>query len=189
MSNKLQTPVFRAAFPWVFEPRAAVEGQALKYSMTMIFTLADINKDPVEKRKWEELKAAAKAVAMEKWPKGIPKGLMDPFKDGAEKIDYIGFGPGTIFINASSKQRPGLVDAAVNKITQKEDFYGGCYARATVNPYAWEYMGKRGVSFGLQNIQKVKDGEPFGGRSRAEDDFSAESSSLAEETSNTGLFD
>lgn len=185
---KLQTPVFRVAFPAVFEPKAITDGAPKKYSMTMLFTIADIAKDAAEKKKWADLKAAAQFTAQEKWPKGIPAKLDSPFKDGMMKQEYQGYGAGVIFINASTKQRPGLVDLNLNKIITPEDFYGGCYARATINPYAWEFMGKCGISFGLQNIQKVKDGEPFGGRSRAEDDFTAEAGGVAAEVSG-GLFD
>jgi len=40
-------------------------------------------------------------------------------------------------------------------------------------------MGKHGVSFGLQNLQKMNDGEPFSGKTKAEDDF--ESIAVADE--------
>lgn len=184
---KLQTPVFRVAFPAVFEPKALTDEQKPKYSIVMLFVLAELAKNPAEKALFEALKKACQAVAADKWPKGIPANLNSPFKDGAEKVDYQGFGPGTVYVNAKSNTRPGLVDQNVQKIMDKEDFYGGCYARATVNPFAWEYAGKKGISFGLLNLQKVKDGEPFGGRSRAEDDFSAVASA-AEETPDVNLF-
>lgn len=190
---KLQTPVFRVAFPQVFEAKAAPGSEKKKYSVVMLFTIADM-KDAIEKKKYADMKTAAQQVAMEKWPKGIPKNFISPFHDGVEKQEYQGYGAGVIYVTASRSEKagkPGVVDAKLAKIIATEDFYGGCYARATVNPYAWEYMGKCGVSFGLQNIQKVKDGEPFGSFSRAEDDFSADDS-MAEETqvsAGTGLFD
>ena len=33
--------------------------------------------------------------------------------------------------------------------------------------------GNRGIACGLNNLQKIRDGEPLGGKSRAEDDFAA----------------
>lgn len=179
---KLTTPIFRVAFPSVFEPKAIGNSPKKKYYLTMLFTLAEIAKDPAEKKKWDDLMMSAKLVAEEKWPKGLPKGLANPFQDGMQKQEYDGYGAGVKYLNTSTTTRPGLIDAAKNKIEDPSDFYGGCYARATVNPYAWEFMGKVGVSFGLQNIQKVREGEPFGGRTRAEDDFDALAATLSEDT-------
>ena len=81
----------------------------------------------------------------------------------AGKEQYDGYGEGVIFLTAKTERRPGIVDQNVNRIIDPEDFYAGCYAHADINPYAWSYMGKNGISFGLQNIQKVSDGEHIGG--------------------------
>lgn len=165
------TGTFRVSFPAVFAPKKANKNDTddkAKYSIQMLFKKTD---------DLSAMKAAARAAATEKWgpqdkwPK--PKdGLQLPFRDGSEK-DFDGYGPDIIFVSASSKQKPGLVDENVQPIITADEFYGGCYARATVNAFAWEYMGKAGVSFGLRNIQKVKDGEPFGGKSKPENDFDA----------------
>ena len=165
--KKLITPTFRVSFPAVFTPRKANEQDAnavAKYSLHMIFKKTD---------DLTELKNAVRAAVVEKWGADKtkwPKKLTLPFRDGTEK-DYDGYGPDTVFISASSKMKPGLVDENVQPIIEPSEFYGGCYARAAVNAFAWEFMGKAGVSFGLRNIQKVKDGDPFGGGSKAEDDF------------------
>lgn len=172
-NNKLMTPKFRVSFPQVFEPRAVGESTKKKYSMVMLFSVAEIDKSPEAKKQWADMIAAAKFIANEKWPKGIPANLQWPFRKGEEKEQYQGYGPGVIFVTATTTTRPGLVDERKVAIINPEDFYAGCYARATVNPYAWTYMGKNGVSFGLQNIQKLADGEPFSGRTNAEDDFDA----------------
>jgi hypothetical protein len=63
------------------------------------------------------------------------------------------------------------VDAAVQPIMEEGEFYAGCYARATISPYAYDKAGNRGVAFGLRNIQKIADGEPFSGKSKPENDF------------------
>jgi len=170
---KVMTPVFRVSFPQVFEAKKINDEGKAKYGLTMLFTMAEINKNPDEKKKWDAMIAACKTIAAEKWPKKMPANLQNPFRKGEEKEQYQGYGAGVIFISATTTTRPGLVDQSMSKIIAPEEFYAGCYARATVNPYAWEFMGKTGVSFGLQNIQKVRDGEPFGGRTLAEDDFSA----------------
>ena len=69
--------------------------------------------------------------------------------------------------------KPGVVDQNVQPIIEAEEMYAGCYARATLTAYAFDTAGNRGVAFGLQNIQKIRDGEPFTGREKAEDEFEA----------------
>ena len=48
------------------------------------------------------------------------------------------------------------------------------HCRASINLYAFNSNGNRGIACGLNNLQKISDGEPLGGKSRAEDDFSTE---------------
>jgi len=171
--SKLYTPKFRVSFPNVFEPRAAVDGGKAKYSLTMLFEPAEIMKDPEQAKLWTALLGAVKAAAREEWGDKIPGNLKSPFRDGKEKAEYDGYGDGIIFASASSLKKPGLVDRNNARILSEEDFYAGCYARATVNTFAWKYMGKCGISFGLRNIQKVDDGDIFGGRTQPEEDFDA----------------
>jgi len=157
------TPEFRVSFANVFKPRA-FEGQEAKYSVCMLFD---------KKTDLSELKRLAAEAVNEKWPDSSkrPKGLRNPFRDGdTEKGDLAGY-EGKIFINASSKIKPGLVDQDVQPIISEDDFYSGCYARATVTAYAYDTAGNRGVAFGLQNLQKLRDGEAFSGRAKPEDEF------------------
>ena len=48
------------------------------------------------------------------------------------------------------------------------------YGRASISLYAFNSNGNRGIACGLNNLQKIKDGEPLGGKSRAEDDFATD---------------
>ena len=66
-------------------------------------------------------------------------------------------------IGAKTQLPISVVDRNVDPIIHTSEFYGGCYAICKVNAYAWEYKNKKGVSFGLGNIQKIKDGERLGG--------------------------
>lgn len=166
-SENVMTPEFRVSFPNVFRPgKALQEGAKPKYSLTMLFPKgADLSK----------LKAAAKGAAVDKWgadEKKWPKNLRLPFRDQGEK-EFEGYEEGAIFINATSSNKPGLVDSQVQDIIEEHEFYPGCYARATVRAFAYDQAGNRGISFGLQNVQKTKDGEPLGGRTRPSDDFEA----------------
>jgi hypothetical protein len=160
---KCLTPVFRVAFQSVFKAKAFSEDQDPKFEITMLFPKgSDLS----------ELKRVAKLAVSEKWGDSPPKNLRSPFKDGDEK-EYDGFA-GHITVKAVSDRRPGLVDRDGTKIISEEEFYSGCYAVATV--VAFPYGGKGspyspGVSFGLRNIMKIRDGEPFEGGATAEEDF------------------
>lgn len=157
------TPKFRVSFPHVFEPQEAMNGGKAKYGLSMLFEPgADLS----------ELKALAAAALNEKWPNKDkrPKNLRNPFRDQGEK-EFEGCVAGAVFINATSMQRPGLVDNNVQPIIDQADFYPGCYARATVTAFAYDTAGNAGVAFGLNNIQKLADGEPLGGRTNPEADF------------------
>lgn len=78
------------------------------------------------------------------------------------------------FINANSGTQPGIVDADCQPILDRSQMYSGVKGRASINLYAYNVNGNRGIACGLNNLQKIADGEPLGGKSRAEDDFSTE---------------
>jgi hypothetical protein len=172
MSDRVMTPEFRVSFPAVFKPEPNMSGD-LKYKVTMLFPLgADLS----------VLKNAAKEVTVEKYGADQakwPKNLKLPFRDQGEK-EYEGYEEGAIFMNCNNKRQPGLIDQKKQEIIDEEEFYPGCYARATVVPFVYEAKDpktgavlNRGVSFSLQNIQKTRDGEALGGGGRvaAEDEF------------------
>ena len=75
------------------------------------------------------------------------------------------------FINANSSSAPEIVDKSLNPILNRSEVYSGVYARASINFYAFNSNGNRGIACGLGNIQKVRDGEPLGGKTSAADDF------------------
>lgn len=171
MANaSLITPKFRVSFANVFRPQPPMAGSKPdakpKYGLTMLFPKdADLS----------ALKHAAHMAAVEKFgdklkDPNFAKTLRSPFRDQGEK-QHEGYVPGCIFVNATSAQRPGLVDQNVQPIIEESQFYSGCYAIASVNAFAYEQMGNRGVAFGVNNIQKVGDGEPLGGRVRPEAEF------------------
>jgi hypothetical protein len=169
MSTQVLSPEFRVAFPKVFKAERNDLNGKDEFSVVALFAKgADLSK----------MKAAAKAAAEKKWgadPKKWPKNLRDPFRDQGdrEKEDddgnaYLpaGYEKGAFYLNLKSTKRPGLVDAKVQDIIDETDFYGGCYARAQVNAFAYDNKGNAGVSFGLNHVQKLKDGESFGAGAR-----------------------
>ena len=100
--------------------------------------------------------------------------IKTPLRDGdAERPDDEAYKE-SYFINANSATAPGIVDAARNPIIEHSEVYSGVYGRASINFYAFNSNGNRGIACGLNNLQKISDGEPLGGKTRAEDDFADE---------------
>ena len=105
--------------------------------------------------------------------------LKTPLRDGdLERPDDDAYAD-SYFINANSGTAPGIVDADRQPIIDHSEIYSGVYGRASVNFYAFNSNGNRGIACGLNNLQKIRDGEPLGGKSRAEDDFADEDDFLS----------
>lgn len=94
-----------------------------------------------------------------------------PLRDGDTERDDEAY-KGHYFINDNSTTPPQIVDKYVKPILDRNEVYSGCYARVSLNFYAFNSNGNKGVACGLGNIQKIRDGESLGGRSSATDDFS-----------------
>jgi hypothetical protein len=97
--------------------------------------------------------------------------LKQPLRDGDTERPDDPVYAGCWFMNANSASAPFVVDAQCNPILDRSDFYSGCYGRASVNFYAYSASGNRGIACGLNNLQKLRDGERLGGRTSAEEDF------------------
>ena len=108
--------------------------------------------------------------------KSVPalSAIKNPLRDGdVERPDDAAY-KDCYFINANSATAPGIVDAARNPIIEHSEVYSGVYGRASINFYAFNSNGSKGIACGLNNLQKISDGEPLGGKTRAEDDFADE---------------
>lgn len=156
---RITTPTFRVSFPSLVKP-SAMEGGEPKYSVTMLFP---------KETDLTQLRNAASQAAVERWGDKIPKGLRSPFRDGDEK-DLDGYA-GTFYVRASSTNRVGVVAEDLAPLDQESDLPAGYYARAIVTPFAYDKNGNKGVSFGLQAVQRVRRGEMFGDRVNAMEAF------------------
>jgi len=77
-------------------------------------------------------------------------------------------------VSANIGYPPVVVDRQVRPILDPSEVYSGCYARVSMVAFVYNTAGKKGVSFGLRNVQKLEDGEALaGGRSDPEEDFDA----------------
>ncbi len=167
-ATKIVTGKARLSYVNLFQPRAQNEGQEPKYSVCVLVPKTDTATVNKIKAAIEAAKEAGKPT----WGGKVPPGLKVPLRDGDVERDSPEY-RGHWFINATSKQRPQVVDASVQPILNADEVYSGCYGRVSINFYAYNQNGNRGVAAGLGNVQKVADGEPLSGRSRAEDDFTA----------------
>lgn len=173
-STKAMTPEFRVAFPSVFQARKNDLNGKDEFSVVALFP-KDADLKP--------LHLAAQAALVAKFgpdKKKWPTKMRSPFRDqgdraknenGKEVLPQ-GYEKGLTYLTLRSQQKPGVVDKDVQEIIDTSEFYGGCWARASINAYAYDIKGNRGVSFGLGNLQKVKDGDAFGNRTKPQDDFS-----------------
>lgn len=128
--------------------------------------------DPADTELLTMMKDCMKNAAVKFFGEGkVPTGLRNPLRDGAEKAQEWPFYAGMLFINTSSKTKPGLVNQANQPITNPDDIYSGCWVRADLNAFGYNKKGNKGVSFGLNNVQKLGDDERFGGRRPAEQVF------------------
>ena len=154
------------------EPKAPIGGGTPKYSVSLIIPKSDtvtVNK----------IKAAIKAAYEEGQSKlkgnskFVPalEDLKTPLRDGDKERKGDDAYKGSYFVNANSTTKPGVVDADRNPILDSSELYSGIIGRASVNFYAFNSNGNKGIACGLNNLQKLSDGTPLGGHSRAEDDF------------------
>lgn len=154
-----------------WEPKS-INGGAPKYSVSLIIPKTDT-------KTLEKIRAAIQAAYEEGQSKlkgngrSVPalSALKTPLRDGdAERPDDEAYA-NSYFVNANSGTAPGIVDADRNPILERSEVYSGVYGRASINFYAFNSNGNKGIACGLNNLQKIRDGEPLGGKSRAEDDF------------------
>lgn len=167
MTNKVITPVGRASFPNLMKPKLNEMSGKSEYSVDILFD---------KKTDLTKLKELLEKTIKEKWGTKVPKVLNNPIKDGdGTKNNGEPYNPeyhGHYFITVKNTRKPGVVDSQNQDILTEEEIYGGCFIRASVNAYAYDRSGNRGVSLSLNNVQKVKDGDAFGAaRAAAADEF------------------
>ncbi|WP_405328425.1 DUF2815 family protein [Ruminobacter sp.] len=164
----------RWSYANVWEPKA-MEGGKPKFSVSLIIPKSDsvtVGKirsaiEEAYRDGQSKLKGNGKSVP-------ALSTLRTPLRDGdLERPDDPAYA-NSYFVNANSASAPGVVDANRNEILDKSAVYSGCYGRASISFYAFNANGNRGIACGLNNLQKIRDGEPLGGKASAESDFATE---------------
>ena len=156
----------------VNEPKTPMGGGTPKYSVSLIIpksdtvTIAKIRS--AIQAAYEEGQSKLKGNS-----KFVPalEDLKTPLRDGDKERKGDDAYANAYFLNANSTTKPGVVDANLDPILDTSDLYSGISGRASINFYAFNSNGNRGIACGLNNLQKLADGTPLGGHSRAEDDF------------------
>lgn len=183
LATNVTTPEFRLSYPKLFKPELNKLSQKHEFSLEALFSLGcDLS----------QLKTAAKNACINKWgadPARWPKNLnpatqvrdippRSPFLDQKTKVKDgklpDGCVEGAIFMRFKAdgaKARPAIVDQNRQEILEERKVYAGCYVRANVTAFAYEQAGNVGVSFGLNAVQFVRDGQPFSGRPAINDCF------------------
>ena len=164
----------RWSYANVWEPKA-INGGDPKFSVSLIIPKSDT-------KTVEAIKSAIKAAYEEGESrlkgngKNVPalNTIKTPLRDGdTERPDDAAYA-NAYFVNANSTTAPGVVDASCNPILTRSEVYSGVYGRASINFFAFNSNGNRGIACGLNNLQKIRDGEPLGGKASAESDFATD---------------
>lgn len=169
-NTKVVTGIVRLSYANVWEP-VSINGSNPKYSVSVIIPKSDENT-------LANINAAVDAAIKEgtgKFGGKTPNkaALKLPLRDGDAERDDEAY-KNSFFVNANSTTPPQIVDMSVQPMLDRAEVYSGCYARVSLNFYAFNSNGNRGIACGLGNIQKVKDGDPLGSRSSAADDFATD---------------
>jgi hypothetical protein len=167
LKTKVVTGTVRLSYANVWKPKS-INGGAEKYSVSLIIPKSD-------KETLDAINSAVDAAIEE----GVGKfggkkpnkaAIKLPLRDGDVERDDEAY-KNAYFINANSTTPPQIVDQNVQPILDQSEVYSGVYAKVSINFYAFNSNGNKGVACGLGNIQKVRDGQPLGNRSNASDDF------------------
>ena len=167
-------PDTRWSYANVWEAKS-INGGTPKFSVSLIIPKSDT-------RTLNKIKAAIEAAYKEGESKLKGNGktvpplssIKQPLRDGdIERPDDEAYA-NAYFVNANSATAPGIVDSNLDPIFERSEVYSGVYGRASINFYAFNSNGNKGIACGLNNLQKIRDGESLGGKSRAEDDFATD---------------
>jgi hypothetical protein len=168
--TRVITGVVRLSYAHLFSPKAVDDGDEKKYSTAILIPKTD---KATIKAILAAQDAAAQAGKTSTFGGKIPANLKLPLRDGdEEKADDEAYA-GHYFLNCSCKRKPGIVDRAKKEITDEDEVYSGCYARVSLNFFAFKTKGNVGVGAGLNNVMKWADGEAFSGVKSAAEDFGA----------------
>lgn len=168
-NTKVVTGEVRLSYANVWEPKS-INGGKEKYSVSIIIPKSD--QKTIEKIEKAIDAAIEEGLGKFGGKKPNKKAIKLSLRDGDVEKDDEAY-KDAYFVNANSMTAPQIVDMKVEPILDRSEIYSGVYARVSLSFYAFNVNGNKGVACGLRNIQKIKDGEPLGGKTSASEDFDA----------------
>ena len=166
-NTKVVTGTVRLSYEHVWEP-SSINGGEEKYSASLIIPKSD--KATVNAIQKAVDAAIEEGLAKFGGKKPNKAAIKLPLRDGDVEREDEAY-QNSFFVNANSRTAPQIVDRSVQPILDRSEVYSGCYIRASISFYAFNSNGNKGIACGLNNIQKIRDGEPLGGHANAADDF------------------
>ena len=167
--TQVVTGEVRISYEHLLQPHSmSGKDEDAKYSATLLIPKTDT---ATKARLDAAIQAAIQEGLAGKW--GGAKLLQPPvplYDGDGVRPNGEPFGPecaGHWVMTASSKQQQEIVDLSLNPILNPTEVYSGMYARVSINFFAYNSNGKKGVG----PVQKTRDGEPLGGRVTAADAF------------------
>ena len=160
----------RFSYCAVWEPKS-INGSDPKYSVSILIPKSDTETVKKIRDAIQDVYKNSEATLKGKGAMPPITALRTPLRDGdTDRPDDPAYA-GMWFVNANSKTAPQIVGADCNPLFDRAEFYSGCYGRASISFFAYNSNGNRGIACGLNNLQKLRDGEPLGGRTSAAADF------------------
>lgn len=205
--SRILTPEAVLSYPAILSPRPlsakeAAAGKTPKYGCALVFLkgadTAPLKKAAIAtaKQKWGDKLAGAKLVTLEteygplNFLRSDEITIRLPWRDAAPDVAKKGYPEGSLFLNANTIRRPQVVtlipdaEGKPSKLEDESKIVPGAIVRASLDPYAYGESGNYGVTFGLGNVQFIRDGDAsvIGASSgpAAVDEFSADASAVAD---------
>lgn len=176
-ATQVKTGLVRFSYAHVFKAKAANENAEPKFSVCLLIPKSDTE----TVKRIEAAIASAWKLGESKMGGKVPKVYKNPLRDGDEEKEAEEY-KGMYFINANSNKKPGIIDSKRLKIVEdpemsmeddvsEEEFYSGCWGKVSLNFFAYNASGNKGVGCGLNNILKLKDDTRLSGGKSALEDF------------------
>jgi hypothetical protein len=152
----------RLRYANIFEPGSGMPGdqdsdKVLKYGACVLFP-PGVN-GQIEKVIKPVLFAAAKSAFPSSYDAEGDRfpGIRFPIRQQDDKVKHEGFTRGCLFLNATSRYQPRVVDLAYNDVTDPSRVYDGVWAILKLNTYTYPHSANKGVSLGLNMVMLVAD--------------------------------
>lgn len=171
--TKIVTGICRLSYANLLYPTTNTDGQQPRYSVSIVIPKTDTaTLNAIMQATREAYEAGSDKLRIGKTVPAYDK-VKKPLRDGDEERPDDPVYASSYFVNASSVRKPQIIDTKLHRLDDPDAVYSGMYARVSINLYAFNAAGNRGIAAGLNNVLKVRDGERLGGASTAEEDFAA----------------